>query len=218
MRSRTYAQYCGLARALDIVGERWALLVVRELLDGPKRYTDLLSGIPGIATDMLAARLKSLEESEIVARRVLPPPAASTVYELTPAGRTLEPAVQELARWGIRQLGRKRGEAFRIHWLSLPLRMMFRPEVADGPPLVVQFETGGEAMHARIADGALETYNGAASAPDVVIAGDVATFTQAATNSEAAAEARAKGKLRITGKKEDIIRAMDAFGLPGKKR
>ena len=97
---RTYNQYCGLARALDLVGERWALLVVRELVLGPKRFTDLQAGLPGIGTNILSARLRELEESGVVARRTLPPPAASAVYELTPYGRELEPAVDALGRRG----------------------------------------------------------------------------------------------------------------------
>src|SRR5262245_50588135 len=86
MAGRTYAQYCALAKALDVIGERWALLVIRELMGGPRRYTDLMAGLPGISTDMLAARLKDLEKAGLVARRTLPPPAASSVYELTPEG------------------------------------------------------------------------------------------------------------------------------------
>jgi len=98
--ARTYGQHCGLARALDRVGERWTLLVVRELLVGPARYTDLRAALPGMATNLLADRLRALEAEGIVARRELPPPAASTVYELTEVGRDLEDAVHALIRWG----------------------------------------------------------------------------------------------------------------------
>src|SRR3712207_3261653 len=101
MSGRSYDQFCGLAKALDVLGERWTLLVVRELLLGPKRYSDLLEGLPGIGTNLLAARLKALEASGLVGRRRLPPPAASNVYELTERGRALEPAIFELIRWGL---------------------------------------------------------------------------------------------------------------------
>src|SRR3712207_6674695 len=100
MSGRSYDQFCALAKALDVLGERWTLLVVRELLLGPKRYSDLLEGLPGIGTNLLATRLKTLEANGLVARRRLPAPAASTVYELTDRGRGLEPALYELMRWG----------------------------------------------------------------------------------------------------------------------
>src|SRR5262245_13199941 len=117
---RSYGQYCGLAKALDLVGERWALLVVRELLLGPKRFTDLLDGLPGVSTNVLATRLRGLERAGVVERNVLPPPAASSVYELTAYGRALEPAVAALGRWGAVSLGpRAPDQALRSHWLAL---------------------------------------------------------------------------------------------------
>ena len=210
---KSYEQYCGVARALDLVGERWTLLVVRELYGGPKRYTDLLAGIPGIATDMLAARLKTLEENEVVARRVLPPPAASTVYELTELGRGLEPVLRELGNWGLQLLGKRKGEAFQIHWLALPVRTMFRPDRASGPPLVVQFESGGDAFHARIANGAIETVTGAHEAPDVVFAGDVETLARASKDRSVAEDAVARGKLKMRGNKKDIVRVLEVLGI-----
>src|ERR1700745_1196282 len=103
--SRRYEQYCPMAHALDLVGDRWALLVIRELMHGPKRYTDLVDHLPGIGTNMLAARLRELEGNGVVTRRILPPPAASRVYELTDYGRELRPAMRELALWGARSLG-----------------------------------------------------------------------------------------------------------------
>lgn len=212
---KSYDQYCAVAKALDLVGERWTLLVVRELLSGPKRYTDLMDGIPGIATDMLAARLKTLEEAELVERRTLPPPAGSTIYELTPAGRRLEPVVRELAKFGFRFIGEPKGEEFRVQWLALPLRMMFRPHEAMGPPLVVQFETDRGAMHVRIENGAMEAIVGPADAPDVVIKADKQTLAAIVGRREAEKEAMASGRLRTTGKKENIKRALKALGLRG---
>lgn len=210
---KSYDHYCAMAKALDVVGERWTLLVVRELLPGPRRYTDLLAGIPGIATDMLAARLKTLEESELIARRTLPPPAASTVYELTESGRELEPVIHELVKWGSRLLGKRKGESFRVHWLATPLRMMFRPERAAGTKLVVQFESHGEVMYARVDDGRVEFVNAAADTPDVLIAGDIVVLQQASKDRAVAKEAVEKGRMRVEGKKEDVKRYMYVFGM-----
>ena len=213
MTGKTYDQYCGVARALDVVGERWTLLVIRELYGGPKRYTDLIAGIPGIATDMLAARLRTLEENELVVRRVLPPPAASTVYELTELGQRLEPVLRELGKFGLEILGKRRNEAFRIHWLALPVRTMFRPERAAGPPLVVQFESDGEAFHATMGHGRIETANGPHDSPDVVFAGDVDTLARASKDKSIAEEAVAKGKLKMRGNKKDIVRVLEMLGI-----
>src|SRR5919108_834186 len=119
MRTRTYSQYCGLACALELVGERWALLIVRDLLLGPKRFTDLRNGLPRIGTNVLAARLQELERAGVVERRVLPPPAASTVYELTDYGRSLEGPLLALGRWGAMSIGeRQDGQSLRSEWLA----------------------------------------------------------------------------------------------------
>lgn len=213
MTGKTYDQYCGVARALDVVGERWTLLVVRELYSGPKRYTDLIAGIPGIATDMLAARLKTLEENEVVVRRVLPPPAASTVYELTELGHRLEPVLRELGKFGLEILGKRKSESFRIHWLALPVQTMFRPERAGGPPLVVQFEGDGEAFHAIMGNGRIETASGPHDSPDVVFAGDVDTLARASKDKAIAEEAVAKGKMKMRGHKKDIVRVLEMLGI-----
>ena len=133
MARRGYQQYCGLARALDVLGERWTLLLVRNLLLGPQRFTDLLEGLPGIGTNLLANRLRELKSAGLVARRELPPPAGSVVYELTPRGRDLEPTVLALSRWGAVSLGRpRRGETYRPAWLLLSLRALFQPDAANG--------------------------------------------------------------------------------------
>lgn len=214
MTGKRYEQYCGIARALEVVGERWTLLIVRELDSGPKRYTDILAGIPGIATDMLAARLRSLEENAIVARRMLPPPAASTVYELTERGRGLEPILRELGLWGLQLLGKQKDEeVFRVHWLALPLRTMFRRDRATGTPLVLQLESDGEAIHARFADGGIEVHTGFADSPDVIFAGDVQTLVTASKDKGAAEEAVARGRLKMTGNKKDIVRVLEMLGI-----
>ena len=154
---RTYGQYCGLARALDLVGERWALLVVRELLLGPKRFTDLLDGLPGVSTNVLATRLRQLERAGVVARNRLPPPAASAVYELTEYGRALEPAVAALGRWGAASLGvRADGQALRSHWLALALKAFFHADEAAGVSRIYEVRLRQGAFRLAVVDGVLE--------------------------------------------------------------
>jgi DNA-binding HxlR family transcriptional regulator len=169
---RTYGQYCGLARALDLVGERWALLVVRELVLGPKRFTDLLDGLPGISTNILATRLRQLERAGVVARNRLPPPAASSVYELTEYGRALEPAVAALGRWGAASLGVRADQALRSHWLALALKAFFHADEADGVAAVYELRLREAAFRLAVADGALEVTPGADGAADLVLEAD----------------------------------------------
>ena len=122
MPRRSYGQYCPVSRALDVIGERWTGLIVRELLAGPRRYTDLHADLPGVSTDVLAARLKEMEHDGLVTRRRLPPPAAAAVYELTPRGHGLLPALEALAEWGAADLGEPRPtDALRAHWFAIPL-------------------------------------------------------------------------------------------------
>ena len=133
MRKRSYDQYCPVAHALDLVGERWAMLVVKELMHGPQRYTDLAEHLPGIGTNILAARLRSLEECGVIAKRKLPPPAASRVYELTDYGRELKPVMRELALWGARSLGppTDKDELFE-GWLANAIDTMLGPFATEG--------------------------------------------------------------------------------------
>src|ERR687884_2186422 len=131
MTARSYRQFCGIARALDLVGERWALLVVRELVLGPKRFSDLREGLPGIATNVLTQRLQQLRRDGVVARRRLPPPAASSVYELTEYGQELVPIMLALGRWGARTMGARSPEqTLRAEWLAVALKAFYQPEAA----------------------------------------------------------------------------------------
>src|SRR5688572_17373804 len=162
---RAYDQYCPIAHALDLVGERWSLLVVRELMRGPKRYTDLAETL-GIGTNILAARLKDLEAGGIVARRTLPPPAASRVYELTDYGRGLKSAIRELAVWGARSLGPPTDPAELFPgWLENAIDSVLGP---IAPPGRFEFRVGDEV--ATLVDG--ETIGGRVEAPDGVVEGD----------------------------------------------
>src|SRR5581483_5967561 len=134
MKIRSYNQYCGLAYALDIVGERWTLLIIRELMAGPRRFTDLLEGLPGVSTNLLTERLKELEQQGLLRQRRLPPPAASAVYELTSVGLELEQSLLELGRWGSQFVPASPDGAKLLHASSyaLTLKTFFRPELAQG--------------------------------------------------------------------------------------
>lgn len=165
MRKR-YEQYCPVAHALDLVGERWALLVVRELMHGPKRYTDLAEHLPGIGTNILASRLRDLEACGIVAKRTLPPPAASRVYELTEYGRGLRAAIRELALWGARSLGPPTADDELFDgWLENAVDTVLAP---IAPPGRFEFRVGDEV--ASLVDG--EAQPGPVDDPDVVVEGD----------------------------------------------
>ena len=164
--AKRYEQYCPMAHALDLVGDRWALLVVRELMHGPKRYTDLVDGLQGIGTNILAARLRELEEHGVVARRTLPPPAASRVYELTGYGRELRPAMRELALWGARSLGppADKDELF-DGWLANAMDVVIASRAPTGR---FEFRAGSEV--ASLVDG--EVVAGSIEKPDVRVEGD----------------------------------------------
>ncbi len=175
--SRTYGQYCGVARALDLVGERWALLVVRELVLGPKRFTDLKDGLPGIGTNILAARLRELEVGDVVRRRRLPPPAGSAVYELTEYGRELQPALFALGRWGAKTLGqRQETQTLRSGWVAVALTSFFRPEEARDITASVELRLTDSTYRARIDDGEFEIAQADEADADLVLTTDEDTL------------------------------------------
>jgi DNA-binding HxlR family transcriptional regulator len=168
--AKRYDQYCAIAHALELVGERWSLLIVRELLTGPKRYTDLSGNLPRIGTNVLAARLKELEAGGILTKRRLPPPTPAQVYELTPYGESLRPVMRELALWGIRSLGAPEDDdEFAPGWLQGALDTVFAPMAPDGS---FEFRIGDEV--ASLVDG--QARAGAAEQPDVVVESDRKSF------------------------------------------
>jgi DNA-binding HxlR family transcriptional regulator/putative sterol carrier protein len=215
MGRRSYRQYCAMARALDVLGERWTLLVVRELLTGPKRFKDLLEGLPGVGTNLLATRLKELEGEGLLRRTTLPPPAGSAVYELTERGRDLEPVLMGLARWGVDLLGEPRpGEAFRPVWAAQAMKATFRPEAARWVRETYEFRVGGDVFHVRVDDGVSEPEYGPAFEPDLVIQTDSDTFLSLVSGVLEMPDAIATGRLEVQGDPESLTRAGEIFGLP----
>lgn len=203
---KSYGQYCSLSRGLDRVGERWTLLIIRELLISPKRYSDLRSALPGIATNLLADRLRSLQADGIVERYELPPPAASMVWRLTDAGRDLEEPVMALIRWGARwMLQPRRGEVFRAEWLALALKAVF-VDPLEGDGLVVEIETEGDTVHLVLdADGS-HARLGAAEAPDVRLKGLPSAILAAATGMSRLEELGDKRGSEVAGSRSAIKR------------
>jgi DNA-binding HxlR family transcriptional regulator len=178
MTRRTYGQFCAVAKALDIVGERWTLLLVRELMLGPRRFTDLQTVLPGLGTNLLSARLKQLEDAGAVRRDRLPPPAASTVYRLTELGSGLAPVVKALAGWGNHLLDEPAAdEAFRPEWLALYLAAS-APAI-PGVRETYQLDVDGQLLHIRVADGRAWAQLGPSPyPPDLVLTTDTATFAE----------------------------------------
>lgn len=171
---RSYGQYCSIAKALDVVGERWTLLIVRELLlRGPSRYTDLRAGLPGIATNLLADRLRELERVGVVEREEAPPPIATTLFRLTPRGEALEPVLDQLGRWGIPLMRESSTEEiFRSRWLRLPVEVFLADNAPDQPPVTIQVNTGDEPMAIEAAGGEVHLRTGAAPKPDATLTGE----------------------------------------------
>lgn len=198
---RSYEQYCPLARALDVIGDRWTLLVARELFLSPKRFTDIEQRLPGIAPNLLSSRLKDLEAAGLVTRRRLDPPAASTVYELTDRGRGLESAVLELARWGVQFLGSFSGEeAFNIEWLVPVLDEAADRDAARGVWETYEFRIEDARMWAKIADGDVAVHAGGAPQPaDLVVETDLQTFAGLGFETITPTEAIESGRMRVSG-------------------
>jgi DNA-binding HxlR family transcriptional regulator len=211
---RKFDQYCPVAHALSLVGERWSLLIVRELLHGPKRYTDLTHGLPGIGTNILAARLKELEACGVIRKRTLPPPAASTVYELTEYGAGLREALYALARWGARTIGPPGPEdELYPEWGVNALPALFDQEAARGLTETYTLVVDGDAFTARIVDGALEASMGAAEDADLLVEMDMGTFFGLASGELAPKEAVQAGRVLVQGELETLERCFRVLSL-----
>lgn len=217
MTTRSYNQYCGLAYALEIVGERWTLLIIRELMAGPRRFKDLLDGLPGISTNLLAERLKRLEQQGLLCRRLLPPPAGSTVYQLSPVGLALEPTLLELGKWGSQFVPPSPDEAqvLRLGSYALTLKTFFRPELAQGVDETYELQVGQEVLQVWIKDGQIEVQQGQALRPDAVFRTDMGTYLGLLQRKIEPEEAIARGLVRVEGDPAALTRFLDMCGLPG---
>jgi DNA-binding HxlR family transcriptional regulator len=217
MTTRSYNQFCPLAYALDLVGERWTLLIVRELLAGPRRFKDLLAGLPGVSTNLLAERLKILEQQGLLRRRTLPPPAGSSVYELTAQGRALERVVLELGRWGAHLLPPSLdGNTLpSVGSCALGIQAFFRPERAAGINETYELRLGDEVLQVRIAGGTLLVQQGETLQPDAVFHTDKPTYLGLFSGQLPAEAALAAGLVRVEGDPAALGRFLHACGLPG---
>jgi DNA-binding HxlR family transcriptional regulator len=170
---RSYGQYCSVAKALDVIGDRWTLLLVRELLaQGPSRYTDLRRGLPGIATNLLAERLRELEQAGIVHREEAPPPIATTLFSLTPRGAQLRNVIEELGRWGIPLMAETTPqEEYRSYWLSLPVELFLAHSSSQHPPTTIEVLAGDQPMLIEARDGEVTTRAGTSEHADAVLSG-----------------------------------------------
>jgi DNA-binding HxlR family transcriptional regulator len=214
MSTRTYGQYCGLARALELVGERWALLVVRDLILGPKRFTDLRRGLPRIPSNVLSGRLKELEQAGVLRRRLLPRPASGVVYELTEYGSELEEIVLRLGLWGARSLGEARpDDVVTADSLLLALRATFRPGAARGLRASYELRLGEIVLHARVDKGALEVAEGPLADADLTLETDL-TLRALMSGELSPGEAVQAGKVRLAGDLELLERFVEIFCIP----
>jgi DNA-binding HxlR family transcriptional regulator len=214
-KKRSYGEACRLAVALDLVGERWALLVVRELLLGPKRFTDLRAGLPNASTNILSERLRELERGGVVRRRKLPPPAATQVYELTEWGRELEPVVTQLGSWGARSPIPPEHRRINTDSIVLALRSLFDPERAGNLEAVYELRIGGETFHVGVGGGELELGRGPAAEPAVAIEVDEAGTLAAVLTGQLPLEAAVEsGVAKLTGGKREAARLLRLFPMP----
>ena len=170
---RSYDEYCSIAKSLDVVGDRWTLLIVRELsLRGASRYTDLRNGLPGIASNLLAERLRELERSGVITREEAPPPVATALFRLTPRGEQLRPVLDGLFQWGIPLMAEKKpGDAVRSHWLAGALQTMLVDRDPDAPAVTLELHTGDQPIAIEARDGIIRTRLGTAESPDLTLAG-----------------------------------------------
>jgi DNA-binding HxlR family transcriptional regulator len=210
---RAYGQYCGFSRALEIVGERWALLIVRDLFVGPKRFSDLQRGLPGIPSNILTARLKELEEGGVVQRRLLPRPPGGVGYELTEAGHALERAVVELGRWGAKRLGEPGPhEVVTEDSMVMALRSTFRREAARGTTARYELRLGEIVVHAIIRNGALSAGKGPLVNPDLVI--EAGPGIRAVMAHEISPDQALKAKIvRLSGDRKLFARFAQIFQI-----
>lgn len=214
MAVKRYHQYCPVAHALDLIGDRWALLIVRELMLGQRRYTDLADALPGIGTNILAGRLRHLEGAGVVRRTKLPPPAAVTVYELTDDGRALDDVLRALAFWGGRTMGApEAGDC----WSTYAVHMRFRPEAAVDGTYEIRF-VDGEVISLEVREGTLVARRGHALEPTLVVEGEAAALHSLIEGIEPADRVVAAGGVRLLGGSEAELAAFAGMFAPADPR
>lgn len=211
---RMYEDGCATAHALDVIGERWALLVVRELILGPKRFTDLRAGLPSISPNVLTQRLKELEEANVLRSRKLPPPASSWVYELTEWGRGLEQVIMALGRWGARSPSLLQGFPLSTDAVVLSFRTMFDSKTAGDFEASIELRVGEDSFHAEIANGEMQLNRGQANRPDAVIEASADALVAVAYGGRKFAEAVRAGEMRVEGEKAVAKQFFTLFPLP----
>jgi len=213
---RTYGDGCAIARGLDLVGERWALLVVRELLLGPKRYTDLRRGLPNASPNVLSERLRELERAGVLRRHKLPPPAGSRVYELTDWGRELEPIVLALGRWAAGASSRPSdAPVVSADSVILALRGLFDAGAAQGLRASYELRFGEDRFEVTVADDEIEIARGSAHRADATIDTDPGTLNTVLWEGQSLADAQRAGTMTIEGDKAAVEHLVRLFPMPG---
>jgi DNA-binding HxlR family transcriptional regulator len=208
---KDYRQYCTVARGLEVIGDRWALLIVRELLFGPRRYADLLDGLPGIGTNVLATRLRELEAGGILARRRLPPPTPVTLYELTGDGRDLRPVLEALSRWGLRRLGVQRpDDAGHPNWFLFAVAAAIDPTTLT-PGDVYQLRLDDQPMTLSVARGHVEAAFGDASHATATITADVSALLDLASRRQTRDALQREGRITVAGDPAAAHRLLDTI-------
>ena len=204
---RSYNQYCAIAKALDVIGDRWNLLIVRELLlQGPCRYTDLLHGLPGIATNLLSDRLRDLEDAGVITREEAPPPIATTLFRLTPRGLELKEVVHELGRWGAPLMAeRDEQDVYRDSWLALPVSLFVKDRTPHEPPVTIELRAGTEPITVETRHGKLQTRPGGVDKPDLILTGAPELVVGLLTGELSLSSARTRG-LRAQGNTKVLAR------------
>jgi DNA-binding HxlR family transcriptional regulator len=211
---RTYGDGCGIAHALDLLGERWALLVVRELLLGPKRFTDLRDGLPNASPNVLAQRLRELEQAEVIQRRKLPPPAGSWIYELTDWGRELKPIVITLGTWALRSRSFPADAPVGTDSVILALGTFFDADAAGDLTARYELHLGENTFSVRVADREIEVDRGAAEGPDAIIETDAATLSALVWERRELTDALRAGDVTIEGDRHAVTRFLELFPRP----
>ncbi len=200
MAVRSYGEYCSIAKALDVVGDRWTFLIIRELLiRGACRYTDLKDGLPGIATNLLSDRIRELEAAGLVRREDAPPPVATTLFRLTEAGAELEPVLDAIGRWGVRYMVEPaEGDEFRGHWFAFPVSFFLRDRDPDGPPVSIELRSASSPVVIEVSGGSARMRLGTAEAPDLVLRGEPRLILALFSGQLTVAEVTGQG-LEISG-------------------